>query len=298
MDEQEAPAGLPAWVVTFADLMSLLMCFFVLLLSFSEMDAAKFKQIAGELSNAFGVQRDVPTVDVPMGTSAVFTQFSPGKPEPTVNDSVRQQTTTRDPKLETNTSTSAVEALSRTEASEITAATAAALREALADDLNSNRLHLEEEPKRIILRVEENGSFASGSADVTPAFDGLLGRMAGVLARVPGALTIEGHTDDVPIRTARFTSNWDLSASRAAAVANALLTHAPVDPARLRVQGHAETHPREPNASDAQRARNRRVEIIVDQSGDIADIQVELQRLQRGDLGAEVEVRQGAAPTR
>jgi len=83
LPEEDAP-GVPAWVVTFADLMSLLMCFFVLLLSFSEIDASKFKQIADELSKAFGVQRDVPALEVPMGTSAVFEHFSAAKPEPTV----------------------------------------------------------------------------------------------------------------------------------------------------------------------------------------------------------------------
>lgn len=289
IDEESSGGGTPAWVVTFADLMSLLMCFFVLLLSFSEMDAAKFKQIAGELSQAFGVQRDVPTVEVPMGTSAVFTQFSPGRPEPTVTDSVRQQSSTRDPNLETNTSTSsAVEALERTPAAQLTAATEAALREALAEELAQGRLQMEAGPQRIILRVEENGSFASGSADVTGPFDVLLGKMAAVLARVPGTLTIEGHTDDVPIRTPRFTSNWDLSAARAAAVANTMLRHARIEPSRLRVQGHAETHPREPNGTLEQRARNRRVEVIVDQGGSEEDMAVELERLRSSSALAGV----------
>ena len=73
MEEQEDDSpGIPAWVMTFADLMSLLMCFFVLLLSFSEIDAQKFKQIAGELSKAFGVQRDIAALDIPMGTSPIF----------------------------------------------------------------------------------------------------------------------------------------------------------------------------------------------------------------------------------
>lgn len=293
VDEEPAGGGTPAWVMTFADLMSLLMCFFVLLLSFSEMDAAKFKQIAGELSNAFGVQREVATVDIPMGTSAVFTNFSPGKPEPTVVDSVRQQSSTREPHLDTGEGKSAMDALAEADVSELTKATADALREALQADLNANRLHLEEEPKRIILRVEENGSFASGASDVIPVFDDLLRRMAAVLVRVPGALTVEGHTDDVPISTARFTSNWDLSAARAASVANALLKHAPIQATRLRVQGHAETHPREPNASDGQRARNRRVEIIVDQSGDVGDIQVELEMLRAAMAGtADVNVKE------
>jgi chemotaxis protein MotB len=270
IDEEPAAGGTPAWVVTFADLMSLLMCFFVLLLSFSEMDAQKFKEIAGELSKAFGVQREVPADDPPMGSSIIFTNPTAG----------------------TGRDGSAVEALERTNAEQLTAATAGALREALSIELQSGGMQLEEGPRQIILRVEENGSFPSGSADVTPAFEGLLSRMADILSRVPGGLTIEGHTDDVPIRTARFQSNWDLSAARAAAVANALLRHAEIAPSRLRVEGHAETDPREANADDVSRARNRRVEIIVDQSGDIEDIQVELDRLRagsglRGDIEAQ-----------
>ena len=72
--------------------------------------------------------------------------------------------------------------------------------------------------KGIIIRIEEKGSFASGSAQLTWEFEGLLLDMAEVLADMPGDLAIEGHTDNVPIRTERFYSNWDLSAARAAAV--------------------------------------------------------------------------------
>ncbi|MFW5823483.1 MAG: flagellar motor protein MotB, partial [Marinobacter sp.] len=102
MDElpEEESTGTPAWVVTFADLMSLLMCFFVLLLSFSEIDAMKFKQIAQEMAKAFGVQREIPAVEIPQGTSPVFQHFSPGKPDPTDLDEVRQSTTRKEPFLE------------------------------------------------------------------------------------------------------------------------------------------------------------------------------------------------------
>lgn len=100
LPEEEKP-GIPAWVVTFADLMSLLMCFFVLLLSFSEIDAQKFKQIAGELSKAFGVQRDVPALEIPKGTSPIFDKFSPAPPEPTVVNEVKQTTTEEAPELQT-----------------------------------------------------------------------------------------------------------------------------------------------------------------------------------------------------
>ncbi|PKG37582.1 flagellar motor protein MotB [Psychromonas sp. Urea-02u-13] len=95
MAEEECkcpPEGLPAWMGTFADLMSLLMCFFVLLLSFSEMDVLKFKQIAGSMRNAFGVQSMLEVKDIPKGTSVIAQEFTPGKPDPTPIEVVMQQT--------------------------------------------------------------------------------------------------------------------------------------------------------------------------------------------------------------
>lgn len=86
------PEGLPAWMGTFADLMSLLMCFFVLLLSFSEMDVLKFKQIAGSMKYAFGVQSLLEVKDIPKGTSVIAQEFTPGKPDPTPIEVVMQQT--------------------------------------------------------------------------------------------------------------------------------------------------------------------------------------------------------------
>ncbi len=86
------PPGLPAYMGTFADLMSLLMCFFVLLLSFSEMDVQKFKQIAGSMAFAFGVQNKIEVKDIPKGTSVIAMEFRPGRPDPTPIDTIQQQT--------------------------------------------------------------------------------------------------------------------------------------------------------------------------------------------------------------
>ena len=91
-DCPKCEAGLPPWMATFADLMSLLMCFFVLLLSFSEMDVQKFKQIAGSMKAAFGVQRDIKVVEIPKGVNIVAKEFSPAPPQPTVINEVRQIT--------------------------------------------------------------------------------------------------------------------------------------------------------------------------------------------------------------
>ena len=279
MDElpEEEKAGIPAWVVTFADLMSLLMCFFVLLLSFSEIDAQKFKQIAGELSKAFGVQREVPVLEVPMGTSPIFDQFSPAPPEPTVVNEGKQTTTDEQPELETLKSPTdvAVESAIQEELEK----TLEQVRSVLETAIEDGRVNLIQDNHRIIVRVEEKGAFPSGSADLTWEFEGLLLEMADILVQIPGKLTIEGHTDDVPIRTQRFYSNWDLSAARAAAVANALLAEGNLKPARLAVTGLAYTEPRVPNTSSENRAKNRRVEIIIDLSGPIEEQEMRLREL-------------------
>ena len=98
-EEQEAedcpkcpPQGAPAWMATFADMATLLMAFFVLILSFAEFNVPKFKQISGSLKNAFGVQRVIPVVEQPKGTTILSLNFSPS-PSPSVTDNMQQQTT-------------------------------------------------------------------------------------------------------------------------------------------------------------------------------------------------------------
>lgn len=267
LPEEETP-GIPAWVVTFADLMSLLMCFFVLLLSFSEIDAMKFKQIAQEMSKAFGVQREIPSVDIPQGTSPVFQHFTPGKPDPTDLDEIRQSTPEVEPFLDREPGTQPGAQPSE-EATADAMAYAQLLETVFDNEIRAGQLDVQADPgkRQIIMRIEERGSFASGSAELTYAMVDLLYRMSKVLAKIPGDLTVEGHTDDVPVnRGSRYESNWNLSADRAAAVANALIEAGPLDEGRFRVMGLASTEPRRPNDSPENRAFNRRVEIIVDLS--------------------------------
>ncbi|PKM31708.1 MAG: type VI secretion system protein TssL [Gammaproteobacteria bacterium HGW-Gammaproteobacteria-11] len=291
LPEEEDKPGIPAWVVTFADLMSLLMCFFVLLLSFSEIDAMKFKQIAGELSKAFGVQREVPALDIPMGTSPIFDKFSPGIPEPTPVDEVRQQTTEQLPELET------LRAELEAELQQQVAATTEqqmqvnmqALENVLEQELTEGRLQLEQDRKRVIIRIEERGSFPSGSADMTEDFEDILLRISEVLAQLPGEITVEGHTDDIPINTPRFRSNWDLSAARSSSVANALLATGKVEASRIKVQGYAETRPRASNDWPETRALNRRVEIIVDLAEAADQYETQLRELMDEDMGKLIQ---------
>ncbi|GGY80841.1 MotB family protein [Marinobacter zhanjiangensis] len=280
LPEEEKP-GIPAWVVTFADLMSLLMCFFVLLLSFSEIDAMKFKQIAEEMSKAFGVQREVASVDIPQGTSPVFRHFTPGKPEPTDLDEVRQSTTEVEPFLDREPGTQPGQQAAG-EATAAALAYARSLEAVLQEEITAGQLDVQADPgkRQIIMRIEERGSFSSGSAELTYAMVDLLYRMSKVLTDIPGDLTVEGHTDNVPIGSgSRYESNWNLSADRAAAVANALIEAGPLDEGRFRVMGLASTEPRRPNDSRGNRALNRRVEIIVDLSDDPGETPTSLKEL-------------------
>ena len=102
------PAGAPLWMATFADMMSLLLCFFVLILSFAEMNVPKYKQISGSLQSAFGIQRIVPVVEPPKAQSLIAKAFTPSVAQPTPIDTIRQQTTDEtqadlEKKLETKT---------------------------------------------------------------------------------------------------------------------------------------------------------------------------------------------------
>src|SRR5205085_6529068 len=98
--------------------------------------------------------------------------------------------------------------------------------------------------------------------ELSPAATGLVGRIAATLATIPNAVRVEGHTDDLPIHTARFRSNWDLSTARATRVTEFLIVRGGLNGGRLSAAGYAEFHPMTNNASPEARARNRRVDLV------------------------------------
>lgn len=249
---EEEEEGAPGWVMTFADLMSLLMCFFVLLLSFSEIEAKKFKQMAGSMRMAFGVQREVEAAQTPKGTSVIAQEFSPGKPEPTALDQVRQATQEEQAELARNR--------------ERLLEDAERLERELREQIDSGLVDIETEEGRIIIRIQEKGSFPSGSADLNRSFVPVMETIRDKIRKLDGRITVVGHTDDVPINSRRFRSNWDLSAARAASVMHHLQSGDLLDEGRLELKGLADTQPLVSNDTPANRARNRRVEIIIHRS--------------------------------
>ncbi|PLX60198.1 type VI secretion system protein TssL, long form [Sedimenticola selenatireducens] len=264
--------GLPPWLATFADLMSLLMCFFVLLLSFAEIDAIRFKKMAESMKDAFGVQREVPAPDIVMGTSVIMQEFSPSTiPEPSLVDEVRQQTTDIEKQnldVPSDVADAVVEAALEKVLQEV-AQQAEEIREALKLEIEENLVSVETEHTKIIIRINEKGSFPSGSAKLNDDFYGVMVRISEAVARTPGKVVVAGHTDDVPISTNRFRSNWELSSARAVTVVHALLDDPNVDPKRIAVEGHADSQPLVPNDSVENRAINRRVELIIQRGSDL-----------------------------
>jgi chemotaxis protein MotB len=265
--------GLPPWLATFADLMSLLMCFFVLLLSFAEMDAVRFKKMADSMKDAFGVQREIPSSEVVKGTSVIKMEYTPGKPQPTLINEIRQQTTdennenlgiTEEKSEEVEVDEELIEALLK-KVAEQAEQTAEELKEDLKEEIQEGMVEIDFDETRVIVRIQEKGSFASGSDQPHPDFFEVMDKIGVVVASQEGDIVVAGHTDDVPISTMRFRSNWELSSARAVTVVHALLRHPNVDMGRVKIEGYADTRPIVPNDSAENRARNRRVELVLEQ---------------------------------
>ena len=301
-EEVKCPEGIPAWVMTFADLMSLLLAFFVLLFSFSEMDKNVYKELAGSLKDAFGVQREIKAKETPRGINIIAREFSPGRPMETPINEVRQVTTDEnrlhpvftDPSKEgqenkdkktKDAENKEYNAMAQTptlsdqkllerfpdideEALKKIKKDAEAIKEALKDEIQSGLIQVNVRQKRIILRIREKGSFPSGSATLIKPFSSVTRKIGDVFADFGGMIVVSGHTDNIPIRTARYRSNWELSASRAVSVIHALRWNPVLTDKRFEIAAYADTQPVDSNATYLGRAKNRRVEITLDYSHD------------------------------
>lgn len=271
----------PGWIVTFADLMALLMCFFVLLLSFSSMDVEKYKRIATSMREAFGARAQLSPDDANLTNGFVKAQAV----EPSNTNVVCAAPVSDEADVRREAQRRAAEQaivdkvaglVSQTEHDAITLATA------LSKEIAAGVLEVETNGRKIVLRVKEHGSFPSGSASLTSDFKPVLKIIRGVLKETKGQIYVEGHTDDVPIATSQFHSNLELSTSRAISVAHGLFEDGALDERRFTVTGYADSRPLVANDTPEGRARNRRIEIVVRQGLD-ADARHDLDALHRSD---------------
>ena len=236
--EEPPAAGAPAWMTTFADMMSLLLCFFVLLLSFATIDIIKFRDMLGSLDEAFGVRRVDPgpwnaATRVPIELSGDDTLVElPAEPGARVDRREQDREFARGMR----------ELLER------------GGRQGLVRSVSSDR--------GLILRIQGSFMFESGSGEIRLGAMALLDELADLAKSSDYMISVEGHTDDVPIHSAQFPTNWHLSTARAVAGVLYLTGPGELDPARLRATGFAHTRPIAWGHSAEARAENRRMEIV------------------------------------
>lgn len=235
-------SGAPGWMVTFADLMALMMTFFVLLYSFSKVDEAKYREIVNALGKGFGAQ----WVRNPVDTRANL------GPEPGI---VAPPEVAKPPPQALEKSANA--------RLDTQADLMAALNRVMANEIKAGLLSVVSDGDNVIIRFPERVAFPSGSDTINKDFNPILDRVGHVLRLTRGQIGVDGHTDDQPILTKRYRSNWELSTARAVSLLHLLQSEEAIAPQRLTAVGHADTRPLVPNTSPYNRAKNRRVEIVV-----------------------------------
>jgi len=231
--KKEESSGAPEWMVTYGDLVTLLMCFFVLLFAFSEIDAQKFEAVMQSFQGSAGVLSGGTTLsDSPL----VFT----GMPE-------------------TNTSLETVDSKVLDE-----------LKEEIESQLDEANIELEITAEVInrglLIRFPDNALFDSGKADLKVPAKEALTVIGNILLDEPfteRVISVEGHTDNVPMRSAEFPSNWELSTTRATNVIRYFLDEVGIKPKRLSASGYGEYYPIATNETPEGRSQNRRVDIVV-----------------------------------
>lgn len=218
-------------MATFSDIATLMLCFFVLLLSFANMDVQNFRTALGSVKAAFGVQFKVNGSYEALSSSPVELADVQMVPP-----NIHELTASEDEVV------SIVEEFIE--------------RRGLGE-----ALEVSGDPRGVIVRAKDHVLFDSGQARLKDGAVPVLDAMTELFRAFNGRLAIEGHTDNRPISTPQFPSNWELSAARAAAVLR-FMSQDGLDPALVYIAGYAHMRPVVPNATDEARARNRRVEFV------------------------------------
>lgn len=222
--------GAPAWVVTFGDLMSLLLCFFVLMLSFSEMDRKKYKVVSGSIAHAFGIQKKTPVFDSPKGQKIIAKEFDQAVIVNKIQEELVKPIVVE---IETNFKE---------------------MKDLIEVDVAGNQ---------VAIRLMGETTFDLGKGEIRPQMLPLLVKIGALLKGTRGEIIIAGHTDNLPLRGGPYKSNLGLSMARAASVADFLLKKASIGPERISTMGFGEHRPLATNDTRQGKEKNRRVEIIL-----------------------------------
>ncbi|MDK2881732.1 MAG: chemotaxis protein MotB [Bacillota bacterium] len=224
----ELPSS-PGWMTTYGDMMTLVLCFFVLLFSFSQIDLARFQDVIISVQGALGVLE---------GGSSLTPEPMPGGAADEA--ALRWQAEQR--RLE--------DILGK-------------VREYVEENNLQNKIHASLDERGLTIRFLDTALFDLGQADLKPEARAILDNVASILRSLPNPIRVEGHTDNLPINTYRFPSNWELSTARATTVVRYLAEKHGIPPDRLSAAGYGEWRPVAPNDTPEHRAQNRRVDIVV-----------------------------------
>jgi chemotaxis protein MotB len=253
-----------AWAIPYGDLVTLLLAFFVVMYSISSVNEGKYRVVSNSLSQAFGgslIEPGLPT-STPLGTTnsgqnliasqlprgLIAEKLAPALPEA---ERLRWQDTPQDPDAE-----------SRAQAQQALTSIANELERALGSLIMEDLVQVYRRGSWLEVEIKSDMLFGSGSAAPRPDAAAAVARVARVLSTAPNLIRIEGHTDDRPIASLVFPSNWELSAARSASIARVLIANG-VAPGRLTVVGFGEHQPIADNVSEAGRNSNRRVVLVI-----------------------------------
>jgi chemotaxis protein MotB len=241
------------WLVSYADFVTLLFAFFVVLYASSQVDKRKVGNLALAIQVAFqqlGVF-DTSNTKIPLSDSEAepFTQVQVVENAERTGD-FRKFVQPMKGILSSPTD----QPLKDVQAD---------LMQALAPEIKKHIVSVTARPEGIVVSLREIGFYESGSATIRASSQGAIDRLAAILKLRGEALRIEGHTDNIPIHNRIFDSNWELSTARSSQLVKMFIDRYEFDPARLSAAGFAQYHPVAPNDNDEDRARNRRVDIVI-----------------------------------
>jgi len=236
------------WLLTYVDMVSLLLALFVILFSFSSLDAKKFEAALNQIQASLGgpLNAGGSTITTAVVQTPVPSSTPAGPPAPTANPSM----TLAPPVVIFRKDQEGLESLQRS------------LQELIQEMGLQADVDMVSDNRGVILAAKGGVLFASGEAELRPEGKKFLDGLIPLFTQVSHRILIEGHTDDVPITTNRFPSNWELSTMRATTVLRYMVEHGGIAAARLSAAGYAHHRPRiAPTVEN--RTKNRRVEIVI-----------------------------------
>ncbi len=263
MAKDEPKAGAPAWMATFADLMSLLLTFFVLLLSMAEIDATRFRKVSGSLKMAFGVQRKNIFDEPPKGSSFIKQEHSAGGSRSPM--SVGGATANLlDPQLQQiKNKMEKQDRIAQLNREKRLKQNISKIMNKFEQEWKQGKIEIDKKDGNLVLRIAETAAFSQKRTKLNGGFVPMLDKLSEVMQDIDGDIIVAGHSDDKIIKTPKFKSNWEFSAARANTLAQALMKKGDVEPKRITIQAHGPTQPLVRNNSDINRKKNRRIEIVI-----------------------------------